>query len=71
MLPGSQNAFLSFFLSEAAESRRSILLSSSEEDIFAPARPERLSIMVAAIVTLLTDTDRFSKDMISVLDPDQ
>jgi hypothetical protein len=55
-------------LSEAAESRRSILLSSSEEDIFAPARPERLSITGAAIVTQLTDTDSFSKDRISVPD---
>ena len=40
MFPGSQKAFLSFFFTSAAESSRSILLSSSELDIFAPVNPK-------------------------------
>ena len=40
MFPGSQKAFLSFFLMSAAESSRSILLSASEDDILAPVKPE-------------------------------
>lgn len=39
MFPGSQKAFLSFFLMFAGESRISILLSSSEELILPPASP--------------------------------
>ena len=39
MLPGSQKAFLSFFLMSLAESSRSILLSASEDDILAPVKP--------------------------------
>lgn len=37
--PGSQNAFFNFFLTIAGESNKSILLSSSEEDILPPANP--------------------------------
>lgn len=39
IFPGSQNAFFSFFFTAAALSNKSILESSSDEDIFAPAKP--------------------------------
>lgn len=39
MLPGSQNAFFSFFLTCAGESNRSILESSSDELILVPVKP--------------------------------
>lgn len=39
IFPGSQNAFLSFFFTVAALSNKSILESSSDEDIFVPVRP--------------------------------
>ena len=38
-LPGSQKSFFIFYFTLAAESSRSILLSSSEEDILAPVSP--------------------------------
>lgn len=39
IFPGSQNAFFNFFFIVAALSNKSILESSSDEDIFAPAKP--------------------------------
>lgn len=39
IFPGSQNAFFNFFFTVAGESNKSILLSTSEEDILPPANP--------------------------------
>ena len=42
MFPGSQKVFFSFFLTDDAESIKSIFESSSDELIFAPVKEHRL-----------------------------
>lgn len=46
IFPGSQNARFNFFLTLAGESNKSILLSSSLEDIFPPANPGTINKII-------------------------
>jgi len=53
IFPGSQNAFFSFFFTAAGLSNRSILESSSDEDILVPVKPgteQKANVKVIALI---------------------